>query len=125
MLVLGIFTMFATANTHTIPVNFLWENQSLIGYSSVKTNSTLETPADAVKMPRKIPVFLLVYSTFVIGFLISSALTLGIHRSLRRQLKTTQRTLKERETEIQQFQKNDHSGMLTESESSSLPILPT
>ncbi len=108
LVILGLFTMFATANTHTIPLNFLFENQSLIGYTAIQSGPSSETQVTPVTTPRKIPVFLLVYSTFLIGFLSSSILTLGIHRSIRRKLKITQKQLAERDMELMNFKQIDH-----------------
>jgi len=109
LLILGLFTMFATANTHTIPLNFLFENQSLIGYSEIQQSQSPETQGDPIRTPRQIPVFFLVYSTFFLGFLSSSILTLGIHRSIRRKLKVTQKQLMERETELMDLKQLDRS----------------
>lgn len=125
LIILGIFTMFATANTHKVPVFFLMENQSLIGYTDIQTKTSVETDSEMGKAPRSIPVFLMVYCTFVIGFLTSSVLTVGMHRSLRRQLKRSERTLQECEKSLSKLQTNETlNSQSSDLESGSLPIRP-
>ncbi len=81
-----IFTLFATANMGKVQVNFLFENQPLLGYSRVITESA-ENNEIFLKEPRQIPLYLLIFSTFGFGFIVSWVLSSSLVRSHKQNLK--------------------------------------
>ncbi|HPQ41809.1 MAG TPA: LapA family protein [bacterium] len=110
-LIICAFTMFATANLEKVQVNFLFNDQPLLGYASVE-----ETHPDGSttiqEVPRKIPLFILIYTTFGLGFLISWILSAGIVRKSRKQAKrlTKQNETIQRElNELRNLPVNDQS----------------
>jgi hypothetical protein len=85
--------MFATANLQKIQVNFLFDNQPLLGYQTVSTTDSSGKTIEQ-EVPRKVPLFILIFGTFGLGFLVSGMLTTGL---LRNQKKKNKKLKKENE----------------------------
>lgn len=86
-LIICAFTMFATANLQKIQVNFLFDNQPLLGYHEAEqpnNNGSTET----IRTPREVPLFLLLFVTFGLGFLVSWILSAGLVRKHKKNAKT-------------------------------------
>ncbi len=75
-IVLCLFTMFSVSNNHTTFLKPFFNNESII------------------------PVYLLVYCSFAVGFIFAWILSLGMMRSLKKNLKQLTRINKEQETEL-------------------------
>ncbi|MBN1297648.1 LapA family protein [bacterium] len=82
-LIICAFTMFATANMDKVQVNLLFDDQPLLGYKSVdqvNDDGTIQT----VRAARRIPVFILIFGSFGLGFLISWSLSTSLMRGYKK-----------------------------------------
>lgn len=84
--VICLFTLFATANLQKVQVNFLFEDQPLLGYSQIKPEPDTQI-GTFEKTPRQIPLFLVIFGTFGFGFIVSWMLSSGLIRSHKRNFK--------------------------------------
>ncbi len=84
--IVSVFTLFGTANMENVQVNFLFKNQPLLGYSKTMTENA-DNNETVVKEPRQIPLFLLIFTTFGFGFIVSWVLSSSLVRSYKHELK--------------------------------------
>lgn len=100
--IICIFTVFATSNMQRIHLNFL--SSSLIGYQSIeKENAAVRetNQTEPEKTPRQIPVFLLVYMSFAIGFIVSWFLSIGMNKGHKKKIKLLTSETKKQTKELE------------------------
>lgn len=98
LILLAIFTMFATANTHTVALYGLFKGQSLIGYQAQPAEQNQEQTTSS--SPKEITVFLLVYGSFILGFAGAWILNIGVTRHYKKQIKTMKRKINDQDKEL-------------------------
>ncbi len=122
-IIICIFTVFATSNMQRIHLNFM--SKSLIGYQTVEKEPGLETnQTEPIKIPRQIPVFLLVYGSFAGGFIISWFLSIGMNKGHKKKVKLLTKETNKQSKELESLRNlpvsdSDSSGMES---MSSLPV---
>ena len=79
LLVIGAFTMFATANLQKVQVNLFAENQPILGSVTVEKTDAAGKVIEETR-PRQVPLFVLIYATFLFGFLVAWFLSIGLVR---------------------------------------------
>jgi len=84
--VLCIFTIFAAANTHLVPLHFF-------------ITKTPAVPADSFSLPA----FILIYCCFGLGFVAAWILSLGIKRVYKKSVKTLKKQIAQQETELKKL----------------------
>ncbi len=89
-LILILFTLFATANIEEVHVNLFNKNQPILGYKEIDTPST-------------VPLFLVIYASFGIGFIAAWFLGSSQARKHKRNLKTLQKQYKALMTETEKL----------------------
>ncbi len=110
--VLVLFTMFATANTHTVPLYAFLKGQSLIGYVQQETTTN--------PIPSQLPVFLIVFLSFGLGFIVAWILNVSVNRSHKKNIKKLKKENREQNIELEKLRKLP----ATEGISSDHPSLP-
>jgi uncharacterized integral membrane protein len=84
--VLCIFTIFAAANTHIVPLHFF-------------ITKTPTVPTDSFALPA----FILIYFCFGIGFIAAWVLSLGIKRGYKKSVKTLKKQVAQQEAELKKL----------------------
>ena len=98
--ILVLFTMFATANTHTVPIYAFLKGQSLIGYIQQGTDAI-----NITHIPKELPIFLIVFIFFGLGFIVAWFMNISINRKHKKSVKKLRRQIKEQDMELQKLRK--------------------
>jgi hypothetical protein len=115
--ILVVFTMFATANLQQVHLNSLLKDKSLIGYTSPGEGG-------GESKPRELPVFLVVYFSFGLGFLVASIMSYSVASIHKRRLKDITKRFKRQEEELNKLRNLPVSdpGQLTDENLPELPL---
>ncbi|MBN1879950.1 LapA family protein [bacterium] len=118
-IVICLFTLFATANLEKVQINFLLENQPLLGYSRI-----LATPSESNdvvdKAPRKVPLFLVIFASFGLGFIVSWTMSSSIvrsHKQIAKKLKKQSNDLIKERDELRNLPVSASMGDLADNQS--------
>jgi len=101
-LIICAFTMFATANLQKVQVNFLFDDQPLLGYMEIE-NSNPDGTMTPERVPRQLPLFILIFGVFGVGFLVSWILSMGLLRKQRKNTKTLRKQCDSMNTELDEL----------------------
>ena len=87
-IILCIFTIFAAANTHIVPI-----------YYFLHANNTSDA-VGTIDSFLKFPTFILVYLCFGMGFIVAWILSSGFKRVFKKQIKQLKKQLSEKDDEL-------------------------
>jgi uncharacterized integral membrane protein len=117
--VLTIVTIFATSNVHEVPL-YAYMGKSLLGY--VPASNAVEGASSL--LPRKIPVFLIIYISFAAGFLVAGFLSVSSAYVYKRQVKRLNKQLKQQSEELDRLRSIPAAESMSEIDTNSqLPLI--
>lgn len=103
MFFMFIIIIFGTANNEKVTINY-WMGKSLLGYEKIQPEptgenvSTGEMPKPVI-VPRKLSLWIVIFSCFTLGFLVAYIIMLQDNVRVRTQLRRTKKKLKKIEAE--------------------------
>jgi uncharacterized integral membrane protein len=109
LVVFGLLMVFAVSNDHAVYINFGKGHPLPLLGSEYPPGTPDPPPPDAEKVPRPIPVYLLVFLCFGAGFVVSWAMGTAERLQMKRVLKQKVQEIRELNKEIDEL----HAGMAT------------